>query len=109
MLGGSSRVDLEILVKICLTEKSLSKLPAAGKSVNEYLAAMRGEHVRDDLGVGGPLHHLQHDRATREEEVRETGRLSRVDVGGCDPVAARAVVQLSCSAAPTEESNHVML
>ena len=75
--------------------------------MNEYLAAMRGKHVRDDLGVGGPLHHLQHDRATREEEVRETGRLSRVDVGGCDPVAARAVVQLSCCAAPAEESNHV--
>ena len=77
--------------------------------MNEYLAAMRGKHVRDNLGVGGPLHHLQHDRATREEEVCETGRLSRVDVGGCDPVAARAVVQLSCSAAPTEESNHVIL
>ena len=75
--------------------------------MNEYLAAVRGKHVRDDLGVGGPLHHLQHDGATREEEVRETGGLSRVDVGGCDPVAARAVVQLSCCAAPAEESNHV--
>ena len=75
--------------------------------MNEYLAAVRGEHVRDHLRVGCPLHHLQHDRATREEEVRETGRLSRVDVGGCDPVAARAVVQLSCCAAPAEESNHV--
>ena len=57
--------------------------------MNEYLAAMRGEHVRDNLGVGGPLHHLQHDRATREEEVCETGALSAVDLGGGDPVGSK--------------------